>query len=134
MKKLYVGCSLTHATEEFRESVNVLKTKLRNEYTVLDFIGLSGLTMDPRDVFTYDVSNVEKCDLFVAECSYASIGLGIELGVAYSLKKPILAIAGEDAKVSHIIKGITSPHFSFHRYATNEDVVKLIKEKIETLP
>ncbi|HKK54530.1 MAG TPA: hypothetical protein VJ926_03360 [Patescibacteria group bacterium] len=37
---LYVGCALTHASEEFKEEVQLLKERLKKVSHVLEFIGL----------------------------------------------------------------------------------------------
>ncbi len=133
MIKIYVGCSLLHATQEFRDNVESFKNSLRNEYKILDFVGLAGLTMDPQEVFNFDINCVKKCDLFLAECTYPSTGLGVELGVAFALRKPILAIAQKDAKVSNMVKGMTGKDFSFYQYTNIAEVHGLLKEKAQKM-
>jgi hypothetical protein len=40
MKKIYVGCSLTHATQEYRDGIEEFKKRLGEKYEVLKFLGL----------------------------------------------------------------------------------------------
>lgn len=48
-----------------------------------------------------------KCDLVIAEVSFPSIGLGIELGWANIYSVPIMSIFRSGAKVSNSVKGIS---------------------------
>lgn len=116
--KLYVGCSLARATEEFRQSVEQLKVEIRKKgYEVFDFVGLVKGT--PRDVYEWDIDHcVKDCDVFVAICDEPSIGLGYELHEAVRLKKPILAVAHEDSVVTRMLIGAAEvkPTLTFQRY------------------
>lgn len=130
-KKIYIGCSLTHATEEFKSGIELLKNKLRSDYEILDFLGLTKGT--PQDVYKWDINNVRTCDLFIADCTYPSTGLGMEIGAAIENDKPTLIVAHEDAKVTRIVLGITHPKFTFHRYNDPMEVAELIKERVKTI-
>jgi hypothetical protein len=127
-KKIYIGCSLTYASEEFRKEIDDLKTSLRKKYEVLDFFGM--LDGDPREIYLNDTGRVRECDMFVAECSFPSTGLGFELGLAVSLDKPILAIAKSEAKVTRMILGVNHPKFTFARYNSAEEILPLIESKL----
>ena len=126
--RLYVGCSLTQAPLEFREMVEKLKDLLREEYEILDFIGLVNGT--PTDVYKWDIHKcVAICDIFVAICDYPAIGLGYEMGVAIEKHgKPTLGLAHEDSKVSRLVFGIDHPNYSWKQYRTFQDIVVLIRE------
>ncbi len=63
-------------------------------------------------------------DLFIAECSYPSIGLGIELGYAYDDNKPIYCIHKKDKNISGSIYAVTNEVYS---YSSTEEMVELIK-------
>jgi hypothetical protein len=66
-------------------------------------------------------------DLLIAECSYSSIGLGIELGFAYDSKKRIYCIHQKDKKVSDSIKVITN---NIIEYNSIDEMINIIKEII----
>ena len=131
--KLYIGCSLTQAPEDFKASVDRLKVALRTKYEVLDFIGLVAGT--PTDVYHWDVQKcVAQCDLLVAICDYPAIGLGYELGTAIErFHKPVLAVAHTDVTLTRLVVGIDAPGFSLERYQSLSEVAGLIEEKITTL-
>ncbi len=122
-KNIYIGCSLTHAPEEFKTKVEDFKAALRNEgYEVLDFLGVIAGT--PREVYDWDIKHcVADCDGFIGICDEASIGLGWELGEAVRLGKPCLAVAHADARVTRLVLGAAEAEPNL-RFATYEDLTQ----------
>ncbi len=129
--KLYVGCSLTQAPEDFKAKVEALKDQLRQRYEILDFIGLVAGTA--TDVYRHDIQVcVAQCDVLVGICDFPAIGLGYELGVAVEkLGKPTLALAHKDAKISRMLLGIDHPKYRFVRYESVEQIPSLIEHFIK---
>jgi hypothetical protein len=133
--KVYVGCSLTHAPQEFRDSVENLKNRLKEICQVLAFKGLSDSNL-PHDVYVHDIIGcVHECDLLVAICDYPSLGLGWEMSVQAEVKKgPVLAVAHKDSKISKLVLDPRLPGYEFHRYENLcEDVYNLVLERINSL-
>ena len=130
---LYVGCALTHATDEFKGNVQALKERLKKVCNILEFIGLVDGTA--QDVYNHDINVcVRGCNLFVGICDQVSIGLGYELAVQIEdRKKPALAVAHVDSRVTRLVLGIDQPNFEFKNYESFEDLYNIIVEKIETL-
>lgn len=129
--KLYVGCALTESPEKFKDGIDKLKSALRSEgYEVFDFVGLVDGT--PKDVYEWDVNLcIKNCDAFIAICDYPGIGLGFELGEAKNLKKPILALAQNDSRVTRLVLGLAEvePNAQFERYGDiGTDVVPLVNK------
>jgi hypothetical protein len=131
--KIYIGCSLTHAPEEFKQAVEDLKDSLRPQYEVFDFLGLEKGTV--HDVYEWDIKQcVAQCDLFVAMCDYASLGLGYELGTAIeAYNKPVLALAHRDTEVTRLVQGVSSVLFSFERYEDLSEIKGLVNAKVQTI-
>nr|AIA17912.1 Unknown Function [uncultured bacterium] len=120
MKKIYVGCALTDASEEFKQSVEEFKNQLRGEYEILDFVGLTAGTA--ADVYNWDIGKcVATCDAFIAVCDLPSIGLGCELNEAMRLGTPVIAIANEESKVTRLVLGMAEvqENVTFERYSEN---------------
>ena len=69
---------------------------------------------------------LKECDLMVAEVSYPSTGLGIELGWADVYKTPIACIYLKGSKISTSLKVLTS---NFIEYENSEELL----EKLTTL-
>lgn len=131
-KKLYVGCSLTHAPEAFKTKVEDLKTVLRQQgYEVFDFVGLVAGTA--RDVYEWDIGHcIGDCDGFIGICDEASIGLGWELGEAVRLGKACLAVAHTSAKVTRLVLGAAEAETNL-RFETYEDLVGDIPPLVDEL-
>lgn len=131
--KLYVGCSLTHATPEFVAGIGNLKGALRvKSYEVLDFMWDVDKNASPKEIFAWDILQcIKNCDGFIAICDEPSIGLGYEIASAVNLKKPVLALAQEEAKVSKLVLGAGEalPNVDFKRYTDiNLDVIPMVKK------
>lgn len=129
--KLYVGCALTHADEKFRSGVEKLKKNLRAEgYDVLDFLWVLDDDPTPKQVFDWDIGHcVKDCDAFIAICDYPSLGLGYETAEAVNRKKPVLALAHKDSKVTRLIRGAADvvKDFKFEVYGDIErDIVPMV--------
>lgn len=79
-KKLYIGCALTHAPEEFRTMIWDLRERFRSHgFDILEFGWKNGGTLPGVNVYEHDMSKLDEADIFVAVCDYVSIGLGMEL-------------------------------------------------------
>jgi nucleoside 2-deoxyribosyltransferase len=129
-RRLYVGFSLTWASREFSAKVENLKAVLRQKgYHVLDFFDPVGGT--PREVYEWDIGHcVSSCDVFLAICDEASTGLGWELAEAVKLRKPTLAVAHVNSKVTRLVLGAadTESNLQFEVY---EDLVKDIPPVVD---
>lgn len=134
-KQLYVGCSLTHAPEEFKNDVEELKDRLGIDWDVMQFLGLTDGT--ELDVYQRDiVENVGGCDAFLGIVDEPSLGLGWELREATRLRKPTLAVAHIGTKVSRVI--LAAPAFnstmSFRQYESLvDDVPAIVAEEFEVV-
>lgn len=130
--KLYVGCSLTKASETFKEAVEQLKITLRaGGYEVFDFVGLVNGT--PRDVYEWDIGHcVQNCDALIGICDEPSIGLGYELCEATRLGKPVLAVAHANSKITRLVHGAADVEHNFN-FAIYQDLVRDVPLLLEKL-
>ncbi len=121
---------MTEAPKTFKNNVEKLKKSLRAEgYEVFDFLGLVADT--PADVYRWDIGHcVKDCDGLIGICDYPSIGLGYELNEALRLKKPVLALAHNDSRVTRLVLGAAEiePNFRFERYDDLKLVLPLINK------
>lgn len=131
---LYVGCSLTQASEEFKEAVEQFKVSLREQgYEVFDFLGL--VNGSEADVYNWDIGHcVKDCDALIAICDYPSFGLGCELMEATRLGKSVLAAAHDEAKVTRLVLGMAEvePNVRFMRYSNLADVIPVLGSMIKS--
>jgi hypothetical protein len=137
--KIYVGCALTHASEEFRTSIATFKEQLRGDFEIMDFLWAKlkdPRNVDPKDVYEWDINDcVKNCDLFVAVCDEVSLGLGYELGTAIEkYNKPVLVLIQKERKLTRLIEGIQHKDFSLRVYESlATDGIMYVKEKTKAI-
>jgi len=124
MKKVYFACALAYSTQEYRDEVANLKDLLRKHFEIGDFYGFIP-TADPKIIFEHDINQVQNCDMVIAECSYPSTGMGIEIGTALALNKPVIAIAKNDLEVSAMITG--NSKIPLIRYHDTQEILEALK-------
>lgn len=128
-QKIYVGCALTHAPQEFRGMVASFKKQLSSETAVeiLEFKGLDAGS--PLDVYEYDLGNVERCSFLVAFADHDSIGLGMEIQHATHLGKAILCLHRVENKVTRMLIGAhDAGKLVLAAYDTIDDAVALVRK------
>src|SRR5260370_30100903 len=82
-----------------------------------------------QDVYRRDMAWLEQCELFIAEVSGSSFGLGFETGylLGATNKRVILLYRREvEGKVSLLISGNSHANCTLMPYATVEEVEKFI--------
>ena len=67
----------------------------------------------------------KSIDLVIAEVSYPSTGLGIELGFLYDDNKPIYCIHQSDKKISSSISVVAS---NINVYSNLNEMIEIVKE------
>lgn len=96
----------------------------------------SSLAEDYEMVFPHETEGIfdskaflrDEADFMIAEVSYASTGLGIELGWADILDVPIICVYREDSSPSSGLKALDVERIE---YADKEGLVEKLKEKLE---
>ncbi len=90
--------------------------KLR-EYEIILPHEESSVTSNTRNFY-------KDIDLIIAECSYPSIGLGIELGWAFDDNIPVYCIHKRDIKISGSINAITQ---NIYEYSNVDEMLSIIE-------
>lgn len=119
--KIYFGHSSSFDYKEKLYKV-IKKSYLYNRHNIIL----------PHDQFEEAIDSskeIQSCDLMIAECSYPSTGLGIELGWANQMKKPILFIYKKSIKPSSSLKIISN---NFIEYSKSEEMINEIGYWIKT--
>ena len=106
---------------------NELYVPIRNdeELKELEFIlphEISDVSSNTRDFY-------KDIDLLIAECSYPSIGLGIELGWAFDDNTPVYCIHKKGTKVSGSIYAITQNIFEYKDIDEMLEIIEKIAMK-----
>jgi len=122
---VYVGCSLTHAPGEYRDSIQKFKEALKEDYRPLEFFGLGAGSA--QEVHERDMNCLKEADFMIAECTFPSLGLGFEIAVVHQMAKTIFIVAQETATVSRMILGIQGPNVHFVRYQDIMEVLPVVR-------
>ena len=86
-------------------------------------------SVSPQDVYRRDMAWLGQCELFVAEVSGSSFGLGFETGYmlgATSKKVVLLYRRDVEQRVSLLITGNTHPNCTLVPYANVEEVMRFV--------
>jgi nucleoside 2-deoxyribosyltransferase len=90
-------------------------------------------SISPQDVYRRDMAWLEQCDLFIAEVSGSSFGLGFETGylLGATNKKVILLYRRDfENKVSLLISGNTHSNCTLVPYTSVETVEDFILDRL----
>jgi len=90
-------------------------------------------SISPQDVYRRDMAWLGQCELFVAEVSGSSFGLGFETGYmlgATSKKVVLLYRRDVEQRVSLLITGNTHPNCTLVPYATVQEVEQFVARNI----
>lgn len=126
MKKVYIGCSIHHAPKGFHTDIERLKKVLEKDFEILNFVGLADYPV--KTIYEYDLNCAVSCDIFVADVSYPSLGLGYEIGVCVEAGKPVIGIAKKGQSISRFIQGISKPNYEFIEY---EDILDTLPQIVQ---
>lgn len=69
-------------------------------------------------------AEIRLADLMIAEVSEKAIGVGIELGFAVALNKPVLYLRKAGSEYSTTVGGITQYHIAYHDLTDLEHQLK----------
>jgi hypothetical protein len=87
-------------------------------------------SISPQEVYRRDMAWLQQCDLFVAEVSGSSFGLGFETGYLLGAtdKKVVLFYQrAVETKISLLITGITHPNCKLVPYSQLDEVEDWIR-------
>lgn len=121
--RIYVGHS---SSMDFEEKIYkpIRDSELNKRHEVVLPHEDSDELFDSRSFFE------EGCDLFVAEVSQASTGLGIEMGWADQLDVEILCVHSEEVEPSGSIRAVTD---NVRTYSDRDELVEVIESFVEKL-
>lgn len=120
--KIYIGHSTSY---DFREE---LYAPIQNSALVTEHeVVLPHLDSDEQ--FSSKEFFANGCDLFVAEVSHASTGLGIEIGWADTAGVPMLFVHAAGTKPSG---ALTAVEGDVLEYASAEELITIIENKINS--
>ena len=133
MKKIYFSCSIIGGRVDeaiYTAIVDDLQAhghEVVNSHLARPGVVLLEQRMDPREVYQRDVFWIKDCDVLVAEVSTPSHGVGYEIALALTLRKPVLCLYRQSARVSKMITGNDEPTLTVATYADQAGALELVR-------
>jgi nucleoside 2-deoxyribosyltransferase len=133
--KIYFGFTVAgdrSAIETARKVVRLLERlghEVLTSHLVEDNAWEADRRMSPQDVYRRDMEWLEQCDVFIAEVSGSSFGVGFEAGYVLGAtnKRVILLYRREvEQRVSLLISGNCHANCTLVRYGTVEEVENFV--------
>lgn len=138
--KIYIACALTHVPresfQEYASFIHQLADVARGESGVTQ-VKYALVNSDPqlatkpfsdraRLCYLWDREMVEEADLVIAELTYPSTGLGIELQIAQAANVPIIACFSDSREIPAAEVTYENPDHSIHNLQIGEGFVTLM--------
>jgi len=137
--KIYLGFTVAgdrSAVMVARKIVDIL-VEMRHEvltrHLVEDNAWEADRRITPKEVYLRDMKWLDQCDLFIAEVSGSSFGLGFETGylLGATTKKVVLFYRQDvETKISLLITGITHPNCTLAPYSDFNEVEIWIRNNL----
>jgi hypothetical protein len=167
--KIYIACALTHVPRnhfaEYARFLHGLAGSIAKnngsevKYALVNSdpqLATKHFNERARLCYLWDARMVQEADVVVAECSFPSIGLGIELQIAAEKKTPIIIIfrnfQDNQAAPVHYVNPDHTEHelqigdgfvslmalgvptvFKVHRYSQDEDAIRQVNESLKLM-
>ncbi len=113
------------AARKIVELVDQMGHEVLTRHLVEDNAWEADRLITPKEVYLRDMKWLEQCDLFIAEVSGSSFGLGFETGylLGATTKKVVLFYRRDvETKISLLITGITHPNCRLAPYSDLNEV------------
>ena len=130
-KKAFISLSFQHR-EELGPAINTITEVLKcfdveAKIFVNEYAFKSGEEAQMMEVACQAIA---QCDLLIAEVSHKAIGVGVEVGYAVGLGKPVIYIRHINADHSTTVAGISTYSLI---YSTNEDLEKQLTKLLTVI-
>jgi hypothetical protein len=115
--KAYITCPCSH-NQDYLEILPTIKDVAENNSIEPVVFTIGG---EPEDIFQRDYQALKGCDLLIAEVSERSHGVGIEIGLSYSLGLRRILLIKEGQFVTKLAQGL--PETKIITYKDQNDLI-----------
>lgn len=137
MKKVYFAASIRGGRSDVNVYHQMIEYIKQTCVVLTEHIGISSHNVkensvqEDQAIYEKDVSMLRDCDLVIAECSVASLGVGYELAYAEHHHKEVHIFYRKSAtQLSAMLKG--NQYFHIHPYEDIETFQEIFDKIIET--
>jgi nucleoside 2-deoxyribosyltransferase len=127
----YISISFSKRKLANKELAAIITTL--NEHKIQPFIFVDNYKFDStqeREMMQQAMTDIDHCDLLIAEVSDKAIGIGIEVGYAKAKNKPIIYIRKKDAEHSTTVSGISDLQII---YSDTNDLQKQLAQALKEI-
>ena len=125
--KAYITCPVSHTQQRLNLLPSIKKVVEDNgiEPFVFEIGG------DSRDIFERDYRNLKTSDIIIAEVSERSHGVGIEIGLSYSLGLKRILLIQVGSFVTKLAQGM--PETTIISYQHKDDMIIKLQRHFELI-
>jgi hypothetical protein len=137
---IYIACGLTHVPRDvFPSYVAFIHNLAGALATIHDVVSVKYALVDsdpqlstvpqadrPALCYAWDRRMVEQANLIIADASFPSTGLGIELQIAEAATKPVILLVGDYTKNRVASAHYTNPDQTEHELQIGSGIVSLM--------
>jgi len=119
--------------KELQSELDTVKNVLK-EYSIIPFVFVDNYNFNStqeKEMMQTAFTEIDKCDLLIAEVSDKAIGIGIEVGYAKAKKKPVIYLRHASAEHSTTVSGASD---CIAIYADTIDLQKQLNEILKLSP
>ncbi len=122
--KIYIGHSTSYNfKEELYQPIRASRLNSEHEIIFPHEIHEEAKVFPTKDI-------IKTCAVMIAEVSYPSTGLGIELGYADCFSIPIICMYKKGTKISSSLSTVTS---KFLEYSDDAEMIALLDNELKNL-
>lgn len=106
--KAYISVSFDKRKSLSKEITAIIETL--NGFGILPFVFVDNYTFDPtqeQQMMRQAMTDIESCDIIIAETSDKAIGIGVEVGYAKAKGKTVIYLRQQDTAHSTTVSGIS---------------------------
>ena len=134
-QKIYFAGSIRGGRNDARLYKRIIEYIARTDKVLTEHIGNAKVeddekSMTDRDIYEQDTAWLRECDLVIAECTNASLGVGYEMAYAERHKKPVhIFYDNTRTRLSAMLSG--DPYFHLHPYSNEEELFQKLSDILE---
>ena len=134
--KIYFAGSIRGGRELQPTYLKIINHLEKNGHTVLTnhvakkTVIESESNLSSIEIFERDMEWLEECELFIADVTVPSLGVGYEVASAINFQKPVLCIHQKGIALSALIAGNSSGNIQVEEYQDAQSMIEIIDEFI----
>ena len=132
MKKIYFAGSIRGGRDDAALYQRIIHHIAETDRVLTEHIGSTDIEaaekdMTDSDIYRQDTAWLRECDMVIAECTNASLGVGYEMAFAESLSKPVHIFYDRTrTRLSAMLAG--DPYFHIHPYSDEAELFRRLTD------